>query len=990
MRILALITLISLGYNTYSQQLSYKQVTGKDGLPGSIVYHALQDKKGFIWFATKQGVSCFDGRTFRNYTKEEGLPDNDIIKLYLDKHNNIWCISFVGIPAVIHNGMVRRFDYCTGVTAIVEDQLTDSIQLIADTWYTGNNVQGYYTSPNRPGAWTFTPNFEIKRPYALTGQPVLRASSPEKINFRFSFDNQYTFSLYLKNSTDTRYYSGKRKGGLQWSLFGNHSFSCLTENKKGIVFNIGETIFYATFQKMAPIASLSALGIDMHNNINSLFCENDSTLWICTRNRGLLRINNFLTGHPSLESFFDKSFCTAILKDKEQGYWVTTQGDGVYYLPNLFFYTFSTYPDMLNKNALCISRSHNLTIMAGFADGNFIGINRTPADSKRFAAWSNQNKNNRVLQIWSLSNDTFLLGCDNGLYRYTGGKTTRLWAAAAKEMYVAADTAFILGTSLGLYRLNTAGKEMELLFKKRITCLTGQGAQLYWGTLHGAYSYRNGAVHYYGDQYPALAGVINHVDIAPDSSLWVSTQQGIAILRNGMITQLGKEQGLPGNMCKHVSFENNTAWIATDRGIARVNYHWQQQQLRCTLSNITEEDGLPTNEVNQTIPAGDYIWAATARGISWFPKNYTSYSAFQPLINITRITAGGQALPVTDTMRISHQVQQLHIELSGISYRSGKQIRYEYRLNGADSNWSSTYNNIIDFSTLPFGQFTFEVRAVDKWGNRSDHPARLVIIHPPPFWQTTWFVLCTYLVMALLLGTGFYLYHRKRQRKQEQEYRLKKKMHELEMMALRAQMNPHFIFNCLTSIQYHIMRADIRSAHIYLHKFSTLIRQILQHSTESTISLREEIKLLELYLELEKLRLGDRMDYQLRVAADLKPDEHSIPTMIVQPHLENAVKHGIAPLQHRKGILTMDIRKTSEYIEVVIEDNGPGIHASGNSQETDNGEHISMGASITINRINALNAIQKNKILWQVTDKQQSGQPASGTIIHLSFPLTPN
>lgn len=990
MRILALITLISLCYNTYSQQLSYKQITGKDGLPGSIVYHALQDKKGFIWFASKQGVSCFDGRTFRNYTKEEGLPDNDIIKLYLDKYNNVWCISFVGIPAVIHKGIIRRFDHCTGVTAIVEDLLTDSIQLIAATLNTSSSEQGYYTSLNRPGAWAFTPNFEQKRPYAITGLPVLRASSPEKINFRFSFNDPHTFSLYLENGTNTRHYSGKRNGAQKMSLYGNHSFSCLTENNKGIVFNIDDTIFYATFKKMVPVVSLSALGIHMRSDINSLFCENDSTLWICTRSRGLLRISDFLTGHPRIGSFFDKSFCTSILKDQEQGYWVTTQGDGVYYLPNLYFYTFSTYPDMLNKNALCIGRSDKLTIMAGFADGNFIGINRTPASSKRFAAWGDQNKNNRVLHIWSLPHDAFLLSCDNGLYRYAGGKITLLRTVAAKEMYVAADTAFFFGSSEGVYRLNKAGEIKEHLFWKRITCLTGLGAQVYWGTLHGVYSYRDGTVQYYGQQYPALAGIINHLDIAPDSSLWVSTQQGIAILRNGVVTLLGKEQGMPGNMCKHVSFENNTAWIATDKGIARINYHWEQQQLRCSLSNITEEDGLTTNEVNQTIPAGDYIWAATARGISWFPKNYTSHSTYHPLTNITSIVAGGQALPVTDTIQVSDKVHQLLIELSGISYRSGKQVRYEYRLNGVDSNWSSTPNNIIEFSALPFGQYTFEVRAIDKWGNRSDHPARLIIIHPPPFWQTTWFVVCTYLVMALLLGTGFYLYHRRRQRKQEEQYRLRKKMHELEMMALRAQMNPHFIFNCLTSIQYHIMRADIRSAHIYLHKFSTLIRQILQHSTESTIPLGEEIRILELYLELEKLRLGDRMDYQLRIAADLKPDEHSIPTMIVQPHLENAVKHGIAPLQHRKGVLTVDIKKTGEYIEVVIEDNGPGIYASNNNQEADDQEHISMGASITFNRINALNAIQKNKILWQVTDKQQSGQPASGTIIHLSFPLTPN
>lgn len=989
MRYFVTIILITISYNLYSQELSYKQFTGKDGLPGSIVYHAVQDKKGFIWFATKQGVSCFDGRRFRNYTKEEGLPDNDIIKLYLDKYDNVWCISFTGIPAVFHNDTIKRFDHCSNVTAISEDLLTDSIQLTAATWNPQNILHGYYASPNNPGKWKFTAWFEQRRSYSVTSRPVLRASSPEKINFSFSFNDRHTFSLYVKTSSSVQRHQAQRSTQRQMSFFGMYSFFCLTENKKGIVFEADGTIYYATYQKMVPVISLAALGLKLWTDINSLFCENDSTLWICTRSKGILRIRNFLTKDLRIGSFFTKSFCTSILKDREQGYWITTQGDGVYYLPNLDFYSFTTYPDLLNKNVLCIGPSKKQAITAGFADGNFIEISHNSLNSQRFTAWGDQNKNNRVLQIRSLPHNVFLLSCDNGLNRYAGGKTTRLTAVAAKEMYVVSDSSLFLGSTSGIFRLTTNGEVKEPIFVNRITCLTGVGTQVYWGTLQGVYGYRDGVVRYYGEQYPALAGIINHLDVAPDSSLWVSTQQGIIILKNGAITPIGKGQGMLSNMCKHVSFEDHTAWVATDKGIARISYQWQQQQLRYSISNITEEDGLATNEVNQTIPAGDYIWAATAAGISWFPQNYTSHSAFRPLTNINSILAGGQALPVTDTIRISYHVQQLLIELSGISYRSGKQVRYEYRLNGSDSNWNSTQNNTIEFSALPFGHFTFEVRAVDKWGNRSDHPARLVIIHLPPFWETTWFLAATYLIMAVLLGTGFYLYYRKRQRKQNEEYRFRKKMHELEMMALRAQMNPHFIFNCLTSIQYHIMRADIRSAHIYLHKFSTLIRQILQHSTDSTISLREEIKILELYLELEKLRLGDRMDYQLNVSGDLKPDEYSIPTMIVQPHLENAVKHGIAPLQHRKGILTVDIKKSGEYIEVVIEDNGPGIYASDNTHRADDQDHISMGASITTNRINALNAIQKNKILCRVTDKQQSGQPASGTIIHLSFPLTP-
>jgi anti-sigma regulatory factor (Ser/Thr protein kinase) len=985
--IIALLLISAL--HLYSQEPAYKQFSVKDGLPGSVVYHSLQDKNGFIWFATNQGVSRFDGRTFRNFTKEDGLPDNDIIKLYLDKFNNVWFISFVGIPAVYHNGVIKRFDHCKGVTLILEDQLSDAIILFAATFEGPKGFLGYYTSPNISNKWQFTDFFKESHLLMTGGWPMLRASSPRKINFYFFFKDKNTYALQVKTAGSEKLFSIKKSLYRNISAYGRNSFSCLTNDKKGIVFILSDTIYCANQQKMVPVISLDELKVNMLSDVCSLFCEDETTLWISTRSRGLICIKNFSGPHPRVNAYFNKSFCTSILKDQENGYWVTTLGEGVYYLPNLSFYTLSGHPDMINKNALCIGNAYSNTIAAGFANGNLYEINYHDISAKRFAGWDDQNKNNRILQIRPLQQqNNFLLASDNGLYRLSPQHSSKLNAVAVKEMYTNLDTGFYIGASSGLFRLAGSGKPISHLFRDRVTCVTGLNGCIYWGTLHGVYRYDQGAISYTGDRSPALTGIINHLDMAPDSSLWISTQQGIVILKDAVITCIKKEDGLLSNMCKHVSFDNNTAWVSTDKGISRINYSRQPTRYLYSISNITEEDGLTTNDVNQTIAAGNYIWAATARGISFFSKNYFSRSVMHPLININRIMADSEALPVTDSIQIHHSVRKLLIELSGISFASGKQIQYEYRLNGLDSKWSSTINNSIEFPALPYGQFVFEVRAVDRWGVRSDRPVRLVIFHPPPFTKTTWFLVLTYLLMAVLLGIAFVLYYRRHQQKKEKEYILKRKVHELEMMALRAQMNPHFIFNCLTSIQYHIMRADMRNANAYLHKFSTLIRQTLQHSTESTISLREEIKLLTLYLDLEKLRLGERMDYRMTVSAALDLDDLSIPTMIVQPYIENAIKHGIATLQTRKGLITVDIKRSGDFIECIIEDNGPGIYASLRNQSS-YPDHSSMGTGITSRRIEAINAIQKSKILWRVTDKQQSGLPDSGTIVHLSFPIIP-
>jgi Histidine kinase/Y_Y_Y domain len=351
--------------------------------------------------------------------------------------------------------------------------------------------------------------------------------------------------------------------------------------------------------------------------------------------------------------------------------------------------------------------------------------------------------------------------------------------------------------------------------------------------------------------------------------------------------------------------------------------------------------------------------------------------------------AGDSTLALQDTISLGSGKTRLLVELSGISFRSGKEISYEYRLKGLDSNWRHITNNSIEFPALPFGNYTLEVRSIDRWGKRSSSPGMIFIRHSPPFWLTTWFILCSYLLMALAAGAGVYIYHRNRRQKREEGYQLKKKVQDLEMMALRAQMNPHFIFNCLTSIQYHIMNADVKNASTYLHKFSTLIRQTLQNSNASMILLRDEIKLLELYLDLEKLRLGDRMDFRIDLSPELDPDHQMIPPMIVQPYVENAVKHGIGPLEGVKGMVLIGFKKSDNCICCTIEDNGPGMDASRQSSSAEAG-HLSLGKSITEKRIHTLNALQKEKIHILITDKRSSGWPSNGTLIQLFFPISSN
>jgi len=982
-----LLIIIFTGLSCCCQELSYKQFTVKDGLPGSIVYQSLQDRNGFIWFATNQGVSRFDGRTFRNFTKEDGLPDNDILKLYLDKHGNLWFVSLMGTPSVFYNNSIIRFDSCVGVISICEDVLTDSLVMAKVDWDTGQC--GFYQSVNKPGKWAFTHHTHSVP--GDNGFPCLRTSA-KGMNVFFTTVNKSIQVMTIKNQDAVTHYRFNADLSRSWLAFALQQYAILTSDGKGVFFVTNDSLYYADMHRIRTMLPLKDLGLTQSktDDFNCLFSENDSTLWVCSRSQGLQCIKFFPGGRMDILNYFRKSFCTSIMKDREGGYWITTHSDGVYYLPNLSFHPVSGFSDLSIKSVRCIRSLDGQRIAAGFSDGNIMIIDNKQLSARVLTPWGAQNKNNRIMAIGPFGPDAMLAGTDGGIFRISPEGESKLIipAVAIKEIYTPSDSIIVAATSNGLIELAADGRQKMAMLKKRATCIVGfSHDHYYWGTLHGLYLTRGDSATNLGVKTPALGGVINHIDIAPDSSLWVSTGQGIVILKDGKPTQLTREQGLPSNLCKHISFSDSTCWVSTDKGICRIDYRWDHGQLAYSPSNITEEDGLTASDVNQTIAGGKYIWAATARGISFFSKDYVSHPPSPPLINITRIVAGDAALALHDTLSLGPQKTRLLIELSGISFRSGKEISYEYRLKGPDSNWNHITNNSIEFPTLPFGKYALEVRAIDRWGKRSERSRTIFIMHPPPFWQATWFILSSYLLMAVATGAGVYIFHRYRRRKREKDDQLNKRIQDLEMMALRAQMNPHFIFNCLSSIQYHIMNADVKNASAYLHKFSTLIRQTLQNSTATMILLRDEIKLLQLYLDLEKLRLGDRMEYRIDLSPELDPGQQLIPPMIVQPYVENAVKHGISPLQGIKGFLLVGFTKVDNCVCCTIEDNGPGMAAAGNKAYAEEG-HQSMGRSITEKRIHTLNTLQKEKIHILITDKRSSGYPASGTLVQLFFPIS--
>jgi len=215
---------------------------------------------------------------------------------------------------------------------------------------------------------------------------------------------------------------------------------------------------------------------------------------------------------------------------------------------------------------------------------------------------------------------------------------------------------------------------------------------------------------------------------------------------------------------------------------------------------------------------------------------------------------------------------------------------------------------------------------------------------------------------------------------------MNRKISEITQANLRQQMNPHFIFNTLNSIQYYMYQHDKISTNNYLTKFSSLMRKVLDNSQHTSVPLSDELSALNLYLELEAIRFRDKFDYRIKIDEDIDPLMYKVPTMLIQPYVENSIIHGLIPMEG-KGTVSIDLKLQNNSILCTIEDNGIGRDASREKNKAREGNHNSLGTRITESRLDLVNELYGTSLCVEYTDlKNENGEPA-GTRVEMHIPI---
>jgi ligand-binding sensor domain-containing protein len=402
------------------------------------------------------------------------------------------------------------------------------------------------------------------------------------------------------------------------------------------------------------------------------------------------------------------------------------------------------------------------------------------------------------------------------------------------------------------------------------------------------------------------------------------------------------------------------------------------------------------------------VWLANTEGVTFIDKTNESVFPKRVLpIHFTGLTIFNtdetERLANDSTVQLSYRENFFSLKFSALNFEGNTQ--YRYKLEGIDDDWVNIGSrNMAYYTNIPHGKYTFRVRASVGIESEDDKETRLEIVILPPFWQTWWF---RFLALISVGGALYWLFlNRLRQIKYEATLKQKEaeikqkeaetsqlraefqqKIAETELSALRAQMNPHFIFNCLNSLNLYILENHVDLASDYLQRFSKLIRLVLENSRLERIPLINEVEALKLYMMMEGMRFKEKLTFDIQIDPEIDAEMVTIPPLLLQPFIENAIWHG---LMHKVegGTIWLKITQPSDtVIHAEIVDNGIGRAAAAVIKSKSATQQKSFGMKVTGERIAAINQIYNTQTKVEVIDLKDENGNANGTKIIVEIPV---
>ena len=1026
--ILILIATVN-GYTQDFPDLVFEHQTIREGLSSNFVTSITQDHQGFIWVGTTNGLNRFDGYRFRQYyhsTRDSNsIINNQVQTLYCDSRGQLWIGTEDGVSCFIpsenrfinfstkmptsrrlkNNSSVRIYEDATGhiwitnqadvIYLVLPDHTLQEKRIDVPAFqYSHLSMEGYEKIyRDRAGKeWAIRAN----RIYLLNRETL----QPEKI---FDLSPQLT-SLILKmyQATDGTYYLTTWDSGVwkfnpdpgnivqlvslpkgvysditEWQYQKKQWLVCLEANKGVYLFNQAT----GASRKYGHVAEdpTSLAGTEF----NATFVDPKGNLWICST-AGIHKIKTEkdifdiipITESGTSNYQFDKSSQVYSFYENDTSIWLSKRFISTFQLDTSFQIK-STYTSLYPLSAGTTNSTRGAYYFYPYQDELYI-----TTDSGLII------KNLRI-QTSAVYLPTDIAGIPD----------------LRTIIPFHTDEILIRSFSYGLFVFNTREKKFTRHFNSGSSCdtclplrinylFTSSAGKIYitcGGEEKSFFTYQPEADAFMplipkNDSLYAMYGSdLYGMDEDPDGNLWITSKSGLFVydpVTNAVITNHNEIDKI-GGLIRICFDEDGNAWTNGDSGI------WCYLASRKKWVGYTSDDGLPGSSFDGIITKrknGDIVAGLEGAVAIFHPHTLGAKGNTYPVI-ITEANVDSTLISfplqssVTKTLRIAPGQNSFSVDFAILNDLNPSSSRYYYKLAPLMESFQLNDDGHINFNGLAPGAYTLTVKSGDKAGNLYAQEDSLTITVSPHWYQTAIFKMACLLV---LLGLIYY-FVRRRIETIRKENTLHQKIAHTEMQALRAQMNPHFIFNSLNSIENFILQNEKRLASDYLNKFSRLIRSILDSSRNEVVPLMKDIESLGLYVELEQLRFNHRFTYSTQIDPALKDGDYKVPSLIIQPYVENAILHGLA-LSHKQGlILSVAATLESDHIKYTIRDNGIGRRQAMEYTFRNKPHHKSVGLTITEDRIAHFNKQPYANGSVTITDLYDAEGQAAGTCVEVTL-----
>ncbi len=984
LRIGLLVGWILAALQVLSQEVAYEHFRVGREVPFNTVYgQILQDSLGYLWMGTNSGLYRYDGQQFHHFPIESNITDEEILYYKLTSDGTFWGVNLARQIVFMKPGedSLRLFN----LSKLIEGKVLEL------NYASQNQLSLVEFHSTTPGILTFdiqlkagttsVASFSSKRYYDINNVYVAPDGKEYKLQSPTPTNAIYQIVIQSKNEESPSIIiplSSTLKAGQRSKI------RFLSHLNKVIITTIEESgviQIYLFDHKVSSEYKVSKLtNTDWINNISD---DSSGHIWIATNN-GIIGYDQYLQPLLNGQRLFAGKIINTFFQDAEKGYWAGTEKDGLYYIPNLHVQFFTKQNSPLPSDNITVLHPFNdSSIYAGTLTRHLFEI--TPKSFTTMHRYDSQSQSNLFIRdIASFDNQLVVVfnTPHNYLYNIRTKKLTPL--ASASGAIKSVDTyksQILIGRSNGtiLSKPNDSSSSFRYLSKKRnTTLLSDKLRNLIWiGEIGGLkyFDFQSDSLLTFQDKGQGLPYYI--VDIAQDDNavIWVATaSHGIFGLRpDSLLYHFTTDDGLLSNTCKKLMADGGQfLWIATDKGVSQLNLQTLQ------LQSINRADGLLIEEGTDLCRQGDQLWVGTVEGLFRIPVQQSYSSQYPPKISITKFKVWEQDSTVRSQYYLSSRANNLYIEFRAIHFKDKDQLQYRYRMLGIDSMWTHLdhHINFVSYPQLNHGEYRFEV-AAENGDGLSSKIASIEINIQLPFWKRWWFLL----TLALVFAGGYHLVFRSIRLRKAWKDQNKQHIEHLRLVALRSQMNPHFVFNTLNAILFYTEKNGWDKSFNYITKFSRLIRTIFDHAEHDLIPLSEEIHFLETYLELEYLRFIDRITIRKQIDNQLRNSPLLVPSMLLQPLLENAFKHG---LFHKVegGVLLFSIQKQENGVCFIIEDNGIGrakVAAINKRQQRGDPHSSTILIEERIHLINSKYPADRPKLHLGITDLMNEEELPCGT-----------